>query len=79
MCLCSVSVGFSVTAHKPQQKLEFPNTIGIPPKKVPTELNYHHSLSHRFKEKKTTSTETESAQNNAFVYIHKKFGRVEKL
>jgi hypothetical protein len=31
--LFSISTGLSVTARKPQQKLEFPNTIGILPKK----------------------------------------------
>jgi hypothetical protein len=57
VCLCTISIGLSVTAHKPQQELEFPNTTGIlPKKKVPTELNYQplYFSSQHSKEKNST-------------------------
>jgi hypothetical protein len=58
VCLCTIPIGLSVTAHKRQQKLEFPNTTGILPKNVPTELNYQplSFSSQHSKEKKTAST-----------------------
>jgi uncharacterized BrkB/YihY/UPF0761 family membrane protein len=59
VCLCTISIGLSVTAHKPQQKLEFPNTTRILSKKVSTELNYQPLspfLLNTLK-KKTTSTQ----------------------